>query len=770
MKSILVTAVLALFATSAAAQERIIVRVPPRDIGNRQRDNAPAEFQLTSKDLPANRRLDPATLEVVAWDAGSRQPVGKPLSFRWYDDAIPYDFPECEQNIFATDGVNLKFTNKPRWGDYYNLLGDGAGGRLVWDHTQVGNKASTYAITFRLLPEGQRPTHLAPRGFVGDGACRCAPRGASSTNISHSRVAAADWGGDGLIDLLVGAARGHILLYRNIGTKTEPKFSPPRLVMTADGRPLDAGWTCAPCVIDWDGDGVTDLLCGSERNRVVWFRNTATNADPKLVLKGFVTAGGKPIELPVEPVPKSPKGVYELDYYPVLEAVDWNDDGKLDLLAGGFITGRIFLYASVGKNADGTPQLEARGPIEADGQPLNVGDWAAAPTTGDFQGDGKRHLISGSMPLTAVGGDGLDAATFLRYFENVGSRKEPKLVQRPFPKRGDFAYGSMASPRAVDLNGDGLLDLVVSANENLFLFLNVGTKTKPLWEVHNNPLPSEWGRSPLPTWGVQFIDWDGDGKLDMLSMLMMYLNKGDGRFEGVSLLQSGNKIEHLGTGDGWIFTQLADVDGDGRLDLLYGTHSGNVFLHRNLGGTPPKFDENGELLRMDNDKPIHVGPVPGQKMDFDVLQGARTTLAVADFDGNGRLDLVVGDTYGKVRAYLNTGDKSHPKFAAPIELGNMSIRMIPYAADWDSDGQPDIIGSSADGKIWWWRNLGDGKFDQHQTLKIPEVFYSPFATVVDWNSDGTPDLFVSTAYGYSCWFARSFLEHGYVAAQRVSSR
>ena len=176
------------------------------------------------------------------------------------------------------------------------------------------------------------------------------------------------------------------------------------------------------------------------------------------------------------------------------------------------------------------------------------------------------------------------------------------------------------------------------------------------------------------------------------------------------------------------------------------------------------------MLRTSERKPIHVGPAPGQKMDFDVLQGARTTFSVADFDGDGLPDLVVGDTYGKVRVYRNTGDGKKPKFAAPVELGDMKIRMVPFAADWDGDGKPDVIGSSADGKVWWWRNGGTGHFDKGKVIPMPAVCYSPFAATVDWNGDGDLDLLVGTAYGYTCWFDRSFLEHGYAVAERAPGR
>ena len=77
-------------------------------------------------------------------------------------------------------------------------------------------------------------------------------------------------------------------------------------------------------------------------------------------------------------MPKSPKGVYTLDYYPVLDAVDWNGDGSLDLLVGGYITGRVYFYENVGRNSDGMPRLTYRGPLLADGKPLNAGDWATS--------------------------------------------------------------------------------------------------------------------------------------------------------------------------------------------------------------------------------------------------------------------------------------------------------------------------------------------------------------------------------------------------------
>jgi hypothetical protein len=134
---------LALPAAGPDDARRVVFRVDPQPIPGRTRDERPALARLLASEFAPRRRIDPASVRVVRHDPATGLSVSGPLPSRWYDDAIPWDFPECEQNVHATDGASLAFVNRPRWGDFYNVLGDGSGGRLVWAHTQEGPSPST---------------------------------------------------------------------------------------------------------------------------------------------------------------------------------------------------------------------------------------------------------------------------------------------------------------------------------------------------------------------------------------------------------------------------------------------------------------------------------------------------------------------------------------------------------------------------------------------------------------------------------------------------
>jgi hypothetical protein len=527
-------------------------------------------------------------------------------------------------------------------------------------------------------------------------------------------------------------------------------------------------------VVDWDGDGRDDLLVGAERNRLAWFRNSGGKGQPRFEYAGLVTTDDdRPLELPVEPVPEGPD-IYKLDYYPVVTTVDWDHDGDHDLLAGGFITGRIYLYANTAQEA-GPPKLRLAGPLEADGRPLDV-VWAAAPAVADLDGDGDWDLVSGCMPLTAGGGDAASSEHFLHYFRNDGTPREPKLHEIAFPRDGQFPHAALASPRFVDWNNDGLIDLAVSSGTQIYLYPNEGTRGKPRFAVHAKPLARRWGDVPLGL--VQMLDWNGDGLVDGANGPNIYLNTGRGSpgifASPASLLKPGQSIAHLsGVGDDWQFQRLYDLDADGRIDLVDADHAGTIWWHRNRGSsTRPDFETAGVHLLQTDGRLVQVGL---SREGFDALQGARATYAVGDFDRDGRPDLVVVDTFGIVRYFRQAKGDPAPTFDPPKEIGKLPIRGVPCAADWNGDSHLDVIAGSDAEHVVVFINRGDAggshsPFEPAAPIPLPQAPYGAGAPIVaaDYNGDGDTDLIVQTAYGYTCFYERSFIREGYARAEVVS--
>jgi len=169
-----------------------------------------------------------------------------------------------------------------------------------------------------ILSNGKRGLLTDPKAMIG----------------IYSKIHFGDWNGDGLGDLLVGQTGpgGHdVLFYRNVGTEDEPKFGKPeplKLPGAAMSRP-------SPYLVDWDLDGRVDIVCGTERPPLYFFRNVGTDRNPQL-------EPGKEINLVGDEFVKG--------YRCRIDVTDWNNDGKHDLLVGNFYSykkprgGNIWLF------------------------------------------------------------------------------------------------------------------------------------------------------------------------------------------------------------------------------------------------------------------------------------------------------------------------------------------------------------------------------------------------------------------------------------------
>lgn len=252
--------------------------------------------------------------------------------------------------------------------------------------------------------------------------------------------------------------------------------------------------------------------------------------------------------------------------------------------------------------------------------------------------------------------------------------------------------------------------------------------------------------------------------------------------KSINVLPPGVTIEHRsGRGDEEHSTFLDDFDGDGAIDVLFGDWFGHVWLHRNRGSAEkPDFDLSGLKLPIRDGSPIKVGPIGlDPEKDFNGLQGARTVVTAGDFDGDQRKDLVVGDTFGKVRFFRQVGwdsvptilkspdgqpiSKQSPLFKPGIEIGDLGIRLNVCATDWNQDGRLDVIAGSANDKVQVFLSTTDANaaspFATGFTPKLPPIM-QPRVLLGDLNGDGDDDLYFPSTQG-TCFVERSFLNHGY---------
>ena len=163
-----------------------------------------------------------------------------------------------------------------------------------------------------------------------DGKYRRTPNTKDMMGI-YSKLHFGDWDGDGIKDLLIGqdGPNGQDLVwYKNVGTKGTPIFSSPTIIKLPGpsmGRP-------SPYLVDLDGDGKQDLLCGTEASKVYYFRNKGTTGKP-------AWEKGRSLEL---------KGDgFEQGYRCRIDVTDWNNDGRLDILVGNITRssgGNIWLF------------------------------------------------------------------------------------------------------------------------------------------------------------------------------------------------------------------------------------------------------------------------------------------------------------------------------------------------------------------------------------------------------------------------------------------
>lgn len=184
-----------------------------------------------------------------------------------------------------------------------------------------GQKDGTFKAS-RILPEKKIPKKKDPKEI-----------GVTRTMATMNLV---DWDGDGDLDMLFGAVDGLISININEGDAKTAKFGYRRLVRLTDGLPVRVWAKSDPVGVDWDRDGILDVLIGDCAGDVIFFRGTKDGT----FLRGVSIFSGHRFSAdPTHSEIKDhwPKSFPVLGTLFRLDVTDWNGDGRPDLLIGASV-------------------------------------------------------------------------------------------------------------------------------------------------------------------------------------------------------------------------------------------------------------------------------------------------------------------------------------------------------------------------------------------------------------------------------------------------
>ncbi len=284
-----------------------------------------------------------------------------------------------------------------------------------------------------------------------------------------------DWEGDGDQDLLVGGGYGWPRIAINEGDDEHPAFAEAQLIMSG-GKPIrllrdeilgppacwhNMGYTF-PAYVDWDADGLPDLILPNETNRILWYKNIGTRQAPEFGEQRQIIADGYP------------------------------DSPQLRTATAELVAGHAHVYP----------------PDES--QPFY---WRSGCGFADFDRDGLIDMVARNWSKYSFG-------LFMQYRGEDGALRLKRQHNLSVSGGGTF-HGTR--PNAIDWDGDGLLDIVYARATNdptadtIFIARNIGTNEEPIFEAER-PLrffgePIYITRHGPHPWAG---DFDGDGRPDLL--------------------------------------------------------------------------------------------------------------------------------------------------------------------------------------------------------------------------------------------------------------
>ena len=457
---------------------------------------------------------------------------------------------------------------------------------------------------------------------------------ATTADAAYS-VYVADMDGDGDLDIVSASSSDDtIAWYENDGA-ANPSWTAADISTSADSA-------ASVYVADMDGDGDLDIISASYNDdTIAWYEQTET----RTWVTSFTIANPS---WTAADIATSADGAYSV------VVADMDGDGDLDIVSASGVDDTIAWYENDG----------AANPTWAAADIATNASNARSVFVADMDGDGDLDIVSASADDDTIA-----------WYENDGAAN-PSWTAADIDTNADGAL----SVYVADMDNDGDLDIVSASylDDTIAWYENDGA-ANPSWTATDIATTADGAAS------VFVADMDGDGDLDIVSAsdfddtIAWYENDGAAN-------PSWTAADISTTADGAYSVYVADMDGDGDLDIVSASYQDDtVAWYENDGASNPSWTASDIFTTADGSGSVYV----------------------ADMDGDGDLDIISASAYDDTVRWLENDGAANPSWTASTIATSADLVFSVFVADMDDDGDLDIVsGSYLDDTVAWYEQTG----------------------------------------------------------------